>query len=384
MTTHHGKIRCAALAMISLALLVGCSDIFGDYKNSYDPKAIFVISFDGNGGTGTMSSQSFTKGSTVVLSGSSFYREGYEFMGWTDASGSSTVGYTAGMSYVFPARDLTLYAVWAKGVLTRTLSADETWENSSPLATRIVVPSGITLTIKAGTTVSLAAASEYYKKLFIIVSSGGKLVAEGSASSPIIFRSDATTPTADDWQNITVAEGGMLTLKYCVIRDAGTALYLNKGATSDISNACFKNCGTGLYTGCSALSVSNCSFDACGSALNLYSDEAATVLSKCAFMNCGWAAVSLNADKSTISITDSNFTGNGNNLIISGKYDSTGQVARTNAVVSLSGCYPESPSTVYSGNSTDASYFPGCAFNISGGSGTEVAGAGCGFDYSSY
>lgn len=75
-------------------------------------------------------------------------------------------------------------------VKTGALTANETWtaDRIVELDGKVIVPSGITLTIEAGTIVkgrsgagSLASA--------LVVAKGGKLMAEGTAAAPIIFTS---------------------------------------------------------------------------------------------------------------------------------------------------------------------------------------------------
>lgn len=76
------------------------------------------INFDSNGGSGTMSSQTFDYGVKQELSANSFAKSGYQFHGWnTEADGSGTA-YSNEESVIFtPANDghsITLYAQWTK------------------------------------------------------------------------------------------------------------------------------------------------------------------------------------------------------------------------------------------------------------------------------
>ena len=70
----------------------------------------YVVSFNANGGTGSMSPESSNTGAS--LSANAFSRTGFTFSGWnTQANGSGTV-YADGANYGFGA-NVTLYARWA-------------------------------------------------------------------------------------------------------------------------------------------------------------------------------------------------------------------------------------------------------------------------------
>jgi len=70
------------------------------------------------------------------------------------------------------------------------LTADETWTNDRVwvLSGRVVVDEGVTLTIEAGTLIKAESGQETNASA-LIVSRGGKIMAEGTAENPIIFTS---------------------------------------------------------------------------------------------------------------------------------------------------------------------------------------------------
>lgn len=73
----------------------------------------FAVTFNANGGTGTMANQTFMQGVAQALTINTFTREGYDFMGWnTNASGMGTY-YSDGQSVTLNATT-TLYAKWQK------------------------------------------------------------------------------------------------------------------------------------------------------------------------------------------------------------------------------------------------------------------------------
>lgn len=73
----------------------------------------FVVTFNANGGTGTMANQTFMQGVAQALAHNTFTREGFDFMGWnTNASGMGTY-YSDGQSVTLNTTT-TLYAKWQK------------------------------------------------------------------------------------------------------------------------------------------------------------------------------------------------------------------------------------------------------------------------------
>ncbi|MBQ7946533.1 MAG: InlB B-repeat-containing protein, partial [Bacteroidales bacterium] len=71
----------------------------------------FTISFNANGGTGTMAAQTFEAGVSQAITANTFTRSGYVFTGWnTNADGSGTA-YTDKQSITL-SQNITLYAQW--------------------------------------------------------------------------------------------------------------------------------------------------------------------------------------------------------------------------------------------------------------------------------
>lgn len=71
------------------------------------------------------------------------------------------------------------------------ITADETWTNDKVyiMSNKVVVDNGVTLTIEAGTLIK-AKAGQGTLAAALVVARGGKLMAEGTASQPIIFTSE--------------------------------------------------------------------------------------------------------------------------------------------------------------------------------------------------
>ena len=86
-----------------------------------------------------------------------------------------------------------------------------------------IFENGTTLTIPAGTVIKAAATGA---DVYLAIAQGAKIIAEGTASQPIIFTSNATTPNAGDW-------GGLILLGKAPINSVtgGTAT-----STSEIAS----------------------------------------------------------------------------------------------------------------------------------------------------
>ena len=83
-----------------------------------------TITFDANGGTGTMGTQAIATNATANLNTNTFTRSGFTFAGWAITAGGA-VGYTNGASYTMGTANVTLYAQWtANGTFTVTFDAN--------------------------------------------------------------------------------------------------------------------------------------------------------------------------------------------------------------------------------------------------------------------
>ncbi|RLJ96782.1 multidrug transporter [Tenacibaculum discolor] len=100
-----------------------------------------------------------------------------------------------------------------------TLDASKSYTITGPT----IFEDGTTLTIPAGTVIKAAATGA---DVYLAISQGAKIIAEGTSSQPIIFTSSATTPNAGDW-------GGLILLGKAPINSVagGTAT-----STSEIAS----------------------------------------------------------------------------------------------------------------------------------------------------
>ena len=95
----------------------------------------FTISFDANGGTGSMSSMTFGKGETKTLTANTFTRTGYTFTGWNTKADGTGISYTNKQS-ITPTENLTLYAQWEESKGTGTANGHDWIDLGLPSGTK--------------------------------------------------------------------------------------------------------------------------------------------------------------------------------------------------------------------------------------------------------
>ena len=105
----------------------------------------YSVKFNANGGTGTMSNESFAYGTAKALTANAFTRTGYTFQGWaTSASGSKIYNDKQSVSNLTTTSGavVNLYAVW-KGKLYMVIDLSSGSSSSSyPVSYLDAVPSG--------------------------------------------------------------------------------------------------------------------------------------------------------------------------------------------------------------------------------------------------
>ncbi|WCO01953.1 multidrug transporter [Psychroserpens ponticola] len=110
--------------------------------------------------------------------------------------------------------------IFLSGTYTADLNLDA--NNSYVVNGPLIMTSGTTLTIPAGMTIEALAAGA---NVYIAISQGARIVANGTANNPIIFTSDASSPAAGDW-------GGLILLGKAPINSVSGAAT----ATSEIAS----------------------------------------------------------------------------------------------------------------------------------------------------
>ena len=94
------------LMIFAVVTLAGMLAISGCKK-----KETYTVTFNPNGGTGTMSAQTFTEGEAQALTRNAFTYDGYTFTGWNTVQGGSGASYSDQQTITATA-DMTLYAQW--------------------------------------------------------------------------------------------------------------------------------------------------------------------------------------------------------------------------------------------------------------------------------
>jgi uncharacterized repeat protein (TIGR02543 family) len=92
----------------------------------------YSITFNNNGGSGTMSSQAIVQGITAALTANSFTKIGSTFTGWTSAATGTTVEFSDRANYTMGGSNVTLYAVWVKKQYTLTYNDNNSTNGSVP------------------------------------------------------------------------------------------------------------------------------------------------------------------------------------------------------------------------------------------------------------
>ncbi|MBO5718598.1 MAG: InlB B-repeat-containing protein, partial [Bacteroidales bacterium] len=82
------------------------------FSDNDKPSTFVTLTFDPNGGEGTMAAQPFEEGVSQTLAANKFTRSGYYFSGWNTAPDGSGTSYTDGQEVTLT-QDVTLYAQWA-------------------------------------------------------------------------------------------------------------------------------------------------------------------------------------------------------------------------------------------------------------------------------
>ncbi|TMM58711.1 multidrug transporter [Maribacter algarum] len=83
-----------------------------------------------------------------------------------------------------------------------TLSEDLTLTTGTEykLTSALIVPEGFTLNIEPGAVIRATTGADVY----VAVMQGGKIMAEGTSTNPIVFTSDSATPNPGDWGGLIV------------------------------------------------------------------------------------------------------------------------------------------------------------------------------------
>ena len=185
--------------IFAIVTLAGMLAISGCKK-----KETYTVTFNANGGTGTMAAQTFTEGEAQALTRNAFTYDGYTFTGWNTVQGGSGASYTDGQTITATA-DMTLYAQWASNTVTVTFDANGGTGEMAPQAFTVG-------TAQALSTNTFTRENYNYKNW--------NTAADGSGT------------TYENSQEITVSEGMTLYAQWEII--TYTVTFESNGGTGDM------------------------------------------------------------------------------------------------------------------------------------------------------
>jgi hypothetical protein len=113
------------------------------------------------------------------------------------------------------------------------LVADRTWEGEILLTESLLVPQGVTLTIRPGSIITVRPADstrtdpEFLSSLTEITVRGNLLI-EGNLDEPVIFRLETTDEIGASWAGLII-DGGVARLHSCIITEAETGIWILGG-----------------------------------------------------------------------------------------------------------------------------------------------------------
>ena len=109
-------MRASTRSVITILLLVLALVCLGSSCKLGGPEALKSVTFNPNGGKGTMVSQTFTNGTTQKLATNTFTRDGYTFKCWNTAKNGEGTSYADNADFTYDSRDsgITLFAQWSE------------------------------------------------------------------------------------------------------------------------------------------------------------------------------------------------------------------------------------------------------------------------------
>jgi len=122
---------------------------FGAYDETFTAlwdMGDFEITFDGSGGTGSMSPQTVSYGGSVMLTTNAFTKDHYDFDGWSTTPTGSIEYFDNGTFTLSTNDNVTLYAVWSPEIYKISFSANGGYGTMDPQYFSYDTPSPIRAT----------------------------------------------------------------------------------------------------------------------------------------------------------------------------------------------------------------------------------------------
>lgn len=165
---------------------------------------------------------------------------------------------------------------------TGVVAADDSlFGPSAVIMGDLTIPESVTLVIDSGTTVYMLANEDVQaagdpNRVEIIVR--GHLVAKGTASHPIIFKSNRPAGDSLSWRGIVVDYSGQATFEYCEFEDMSHGLSIDGADSVSVKHCTFDNIG---YV---ALSVERGDSSAPGDSIPTQNVPKGTIIQDCEFV----------------------------------------------------------------------------------------------------
>ena len=197
----------------------------------------YTVHFDANGGTGTMSDESFTYDQAKALTANSFTRTGYTFLGWSTNSSAVTPTYSdeQSVSNLAPSGTVTLYAIWQLNTYQLSISTSygsvSVVRDDSPIGSGSIgaLSNGATLYYNDELTITFTAATGYTISTHTVngstFTSGNTFIATGAVT--IVQTSTANTYTVVFNANRGTGSGGGTMANQTFTYDAAQNLTAN-------------------------------------------------------------------------------------------------------------------------------------------------------------
>ena len=185
------------------------SSTYSDYSTTCTAPTEVTVTFDANGGTGTMSNQVVSYNTATALTANAFTRTGYSFAGWaTTADGSKAYDNQESVTLT---KNTTLYALWTKNSYNVSFTPTITGQATITVNGSSTSPQSV----EFGGTVSIAITPEVAYTVSDVTVSGG-VTPSGSGNNWSF-----TMPASDVTVTVTLAAKPTCTVRFL---DSGTAI----------------------------------------------------------------------------------------------------------------------------------------------------------------
>ncbi len=152
-----------------------------------------TITFDANGGTGTMSAQTIATAATATLSTNTFSNTGFSFSGWNTLANGTGTAYANGASYTMGTANVTLYAQWTSVSTPLCPNSSSVLPSTSQTICQEIAASSLSVTVtNSGSTGSPTLSYQWYYNTTNSNTISGATILTGATSSSYLPLSTAS------------------------------------------------------------------------------------------------------------------------------------------------------------------------------------------------